>query len=146
MTVQDARTRLSLRQALDRFSGDLVGLADRTMSEDRVRILKRKETQLRLGQLNNLLGVALETESPAVVINWVRYQMGRKETKGGWGNSGLGEQVVSDINGLETSARQVAQQVYGNETPEAIRQAHIYLTRRYVGYLKRWFVARGGQQ
>jgi hypothetical protein len=145
MTVQDIRTRLSLRQAVDRFGEDLVGRADRTMSEEQVKTLKQWKTQLRLGQLNNLLGVALETDSPAVIINWVSYQMGRRETKGGWGDSGLGDQVVDDIKALETSARQVAQSVYGGETPDEVRQAHVRLVRRYAGYLKRWFVARGGQ-
>jgi hypothetical protein len=145
MTVQDIRTRLSLRQAVDQFSEDLVGRADRTMSEKQVETLKQWKTQLRLGQLNNLLGVTLETDSPAVVINWLSYQMGRRETRDGWGVSGLGDQVLDDIKALETSAKQVAQKVYGGDTPDEVRQAHIQLVRRYAGYLKRWFVARGGQ-
>lgn len=145
MNLDYINTRLSLRQTADQFSEALVGRADQTMSEQQVKKLKQWKTQLKLGQLNNLLGVALETDSPAVVTNWLRYQMGRRETKGGWGDSGLGDQVVKDIEELETSARQVAEKVFGNTSPDYLRQAHIALVRRYAGYLKRWFVARGGQ-
>jgi hypothetical protein len=107
--------------------------------------LKEWKTQLRLGQLNNLLGVALETNSPAVVVNWVSYQMGRRETKGGWGDSGLGQKVLDNIDALESDAELVAQAVFGDKTPGHKRRAHIALVRRYAGYLKRWFVAKGGQ-
>jgi len=142
----DAKTRLSLRQAIDQFSEATVRQSDKTLSNAQMEALKQRKTQLRLGQLNNLLGVARETDSPAVVVNWIRYQMGRRETRDGWRNSGLGDKVIKDIRDMETSARQVSQDVFGDDSPNHLRQAHIALIRRYVGYLKRWFVAKGGQQ
>lgn len=142
----DIKTRLTLLQTVEQFSESLVSRAEHTLSDQQMGKLLKGQTQLRLGQLNNLLGVARETNSPAVVVNWVRYQMGRRETQAGWGESGLGKQVESDIKALEASARQIAQPVFGNDSPDSIRQAHIALVRRYAGYLKRWFVAKGGQQ
>lgn len=142
----DIKTRLALLQTVDQFSESLVTRADSTLTSEQMNKLTQGPTQLRLGQLNNLLGVARETESPTVVINWVRYQAGRKETRAGWGESGLGGKVEGDIKALEVMAKQVAQQVFKDETPDHIRQAHIALVRRYAGYLKRWFVAKGGQQ
>jgi len=98
-------------------------------------------------QINNFLGVTLETSSPAVVENWVRYQMGRKETRKAWGNTGLGEQVVADIHKIKQEiAGPVAEQAFGDRSGEHVRQAHIALVQLYAGYLKRWFVARGGQK
>jgi phenylalanyl-tRNA synthetase beta subunit len=145
---------VTLQQAVDRFSESVVELAGGTLSESQMRRLfwldkenDRKIFRLKLGQLNNLLGVALETDSPAVVINWLKYQMGRRETKRGWGDSGLGQQVVDDIETLREDAQQIARDVFGeNHTSLDLRKAHIALVRRYAGYLKRWYVARGGQQ
>ncbi len=141
----DVKTRLTLVQTVDQFSNDLVNCADSTLSTQQMNKLTGGSTQLRLGQLNNLLGVARETDSPAVVINWVRYQIGRKETRAGWGESGLGDKVENDIKALEETAKQIAKRVFKDESPEHIRLAHIALVRRYAGYLKRWFVAKGGQ-
>ena len=97
-------------------------------------------------QINNLLGVALETSSPTVVVNWARYQMGRKETRQAWAETGFGEQVIGQIERIgQQIAGQVAQEAFGDSAPEHLQQAHIALIRLYVGYLKRWFVAKGGQ-
>ncbi|MEM7345127.1 MAG: hypothetical protein AAF485_12855, partial [Chloroflexota bacterium] len=80
--------------------------------------------------------------------NWLLYQMGRRETSGGWNGSGLGQNVINDIDKLQQVAKRIAERIYGGDTTtdDQIRQVHIMLTRRYVGYLKRWFVGRGGQQ
>jgi hypothetical protein len=140
-------TRVALRQCVDQFSEELVERTDKTMSKQQMeKIKKQRGRQLKLSQLNNFLGVALETDSPAVVVNWVRYQMGRNDTRAAWSENGLGPKVVRDIEALQSEAQQVAQKAFGNTAPDYLRRAHIALVRRYVGYLKRWFVARGGQQ
>jgi hypothetical protein len=144
--TDDTQIRLTLLQTVDQFSEHIVARTDKTLSKQQMDKLTQGNTQLKLGQLNNLLGVALETDSPAVVTNWVRYQMGRRETKAGWGDSGLGAQVVNDIEALQDTAKQISKAVFKDDSSEHLRQAHIALVRRYAGYLKRWFVAKGGQQ
>jgi len=94
-----------------------------------------------LSQLNNYLGVTRETESPAVVRNWLLYQMGRKETQKGWGGSGLGQKVLRDMQRIHQLAEETV-----SDSPRLRRHAEIMLLQRYAGYLVRWFVARGGQQ
>jgi hypothetical protein len=146
MTQDSVVTKISLRQRVEDESEALVNYANQTMSPQQVQVLKKRGTQLRLSQLNNLLGVALETSSPAVVVNWLGYQMGRYNTRDGWKRSGLGSKILQDIQRLQQTAEQVAQDVFGEQSEERIRQAHIALLRLYFGYLRRWFVARGGQE
>ncbi|HEY75748.1 MAG TPA: hypothetical protein G4O00_06155 [Thermoflexia bacterium] len=140
------QTRIPLRRAIEEISETLVRMADEALSEGRMKALKGRG--FKSGQLDNLLGVAMETESPYVVKNWVRYQMGRRSDRSlrGWSETGLGEQVVKDLDALEGDARRIARDVFGEETPENIRRVHIALVRRYVGYLRRWFVAKGGKE
>jgi hypothetical protein len=145
MTQDSVVAKISLRQRIEDESEALVNYANQTMSAQQVQVLKKRGTQLRLSQLNNLLGVALETPSPAVVVNWLGYQMGRYNTRDGWKRSGLGSKVLQDIQRLQQTAEQVAQDVFGDQSEKRIRQAHIALLRLYFGYLRRWFVARGGQ-
>jgi hypothetical protein len=146
MTQDSVVTKISLRQRVEDESEALVNYANQTMSPQQVQVLKKRGTQLRLSQLNNLLGVALETSSPAVVVNWLGYQMGRYNTRDGWKRSGLGSKILQDIQRLQQTAEQVARDVFGEQSEERIRQAHIALLRLYFGYLRRWFVARGGQE
>lgn len=102
---------------------------------------------MELSQINNFLGVALETSSPTVVENWVRYQMGRRETQKAWSDTSLGDQIVADIHRIKQDmAGQVAEQAFGDQSDAHVQQAHIALVRLYAGYLKRWFVAKGGQR
>jgi hypothetical protein len=97
--------------------------------------------------LNNLLGVSLETGSPQVVRNWLLYQMGRSDRNvRPWKTSGLGEEVAGNILKLGENARRIASQVYGQPSDEQVEEVHIALVRRYIGYLRRWYVAKGGQE
>ena len=139
-----AQQILQLQQFLDHQSGELVQRAEKALPDERMKQIKG---DLRLGQFNNLLGVALETDSPQVVHNWLLYQMGRSERNvRPWQTSGLGAQVDQDMLSFEKEARRIAGQVYG-ASPEAnqVDKVHIVLVRRYLGYLRRWFVAKGGQ-
>ncbi len=131
--------QLRRQQALENQAEELVGMADKAITPRMNQLRGRRG--LKLAQFNNLLGMALETNSPAVVINWLGYQMGRRvpDTRL-WQESGLGEKVITDIQSLETVARAIA----GEGEKAAVRDVHIQLARQYIGYLKRWFVAKGG--
>ena len=134
---------LRLMSALDKQSEHLVSLADDALSKR----MMEKLTGMRLSQFSNLLGVALETDSPKVIQNWLLYTMGRQERgTRPWSDSGLGIKVVEDIDDLNNTAKNITNQVYKRDPKEdEVQEAHIILTRRYIGYLRRWFVARGGQ-
>ena len=135
---------LLLKQGLDQQADFLVRLAEKALPDERMQQLKGK---LGLAQFNNLIGVALESGSPLVVSNWLRYQMGRKESNVRmWRESGLGDQVVKTIEqGMKDSVEGIAMYAYGEPSPDQLRVVHIALVRRYLGYLKRWYVAKGGQ-
>lgn len=149
---------LKMNRVLEQQSEYLVQKAGETISDEMMKKKLRDERgrlNLRVGQLNNLLGVALETESPRVVQNWLLYQMGRADRNTrAWRDSGLGQQVVDAIQNLQKEgdttdlrylSERVARRVWDNPQPEDVQRVHIQLTRRYIGYLRRWFVARGGQ-
>lgn len=168
----DTTVRITLRQEVAKHTENLVDRTDKALSfpmmakllgcagydeqkqdyfyeRDGRRMYRKQKSPtkvMELAQLNNFLGVTLETDSPAAVENWVRYQMGRKETKQAWQTTGLGQQILADIQTIKSWAEQVALEVFSDKTPEHIQQAHIMLIRLYAGYLKRWFVARGGQE
>jgi hypothetical protein len=82
-------------------------------------------------QFRNLLQVALSTESPEVVKNFLRYQVGRDD-KWGKGNGSLAEAIVSHIQGfLKDRANAIAQTA---KAPEKTNTIHMDLIRRYLGY------------
>jgi len=138
----ESKKALALELALDSQSETLVVKADTGLTDIIVGRLREA-----LSQFNTVLSVALDTPSPRVVINWIQYQMGRKETMSVWENSGLGAQVLADIRDLEENAKQVAGYVYGDPpTADQVREVYIRLIQRYLGYLKRCYVAKGGQK
>jgi hypothetical protein len=133
----------SWRQAIDRRTEFLVEQADETISPERLKTLRR---DLKASQLSNLLAVAQGTDSQAAIVNWIRYQMGRKGTGRAWGNTGLGEDVIRRIGRLGEEAKTIAGEVYENPTPAQQQEIHAALIRQYVGYVRRWFIARGGDE
>jgi hypothetical protein len=158
-TVQEEERsrRVRWRQEIDQYSEELADIADKTLSAARMTDLKRT---MRMAQLANFLGVALEASSVAAVRNWVSYQMGRRETNLAWKQSHFGDAVLQDLKTIGGYAQQIVRDVYPSEasfTDEKARQlherrlkrevqkTHIALVRLYIGYLRRWFVARGGQ-
>lgn len=133
------------QQEIDLYNEELVETADRTLPASRVQTLKRS---MKLAQLNNLLGVALEAQGTAIVSNWVNYQMGRRETERAWQDSGFGAAVQKDLETIRGFAETIVDTVYeaDSQRRRRIQRTHIMLVRLYIGYLKRWFIARGGQQ
>ena len=132
------------QRALDSRTEYLVGLADDTSSEARMKELERS---LKANQLSNMLAVSQATDdSVAAIVNWVRYQMGKRETSRAWKQTGLGDKVLSCIKEMAPEAQGVAEAIYGQPTEEQIRKIHVAMIRQYAGYMRRWFVARGGQE
>ncbi|MGC1527002.1 MAG: hypothetical protein WA783_13215 [Phormidesmis sp.] len=91
---------------------------------------KNGRDKLEASQFKNLVRVADTTESPEVVKNFLRYQVGR-ERKWGRGEKSLAEHIVKDIDGLlKKRAGEIASEAKSTET----RRIHMELIRRYLGY------------
>jgi hypothetical protein len=142
-TNQDSGLDIRWNREIDLYHEQLVELADKTLSKGRVEEIKR---DLKLAQLGNLLGVAQESSSVAPVDNWIQYQMGRRDTSRAWRQSNFGNDVLKDFATISGYAKAIVRNVYG-QSGEArkVQATHITLVRLYIGYLRRWFVARGGQ-
>jgi hypothetical protein len=105
--------------------------------------------KIQKSQLQNVLNVAEESESVAVVTNFIRYQMGRGDTGKDWQHNGFGLHVIRDITDDKGPVRQTLDNVLnrvsarlGEEavTDDLRRHAHVELMRYYLGYLARAFV------
>ena len=90
--------------------------------------------ELRDGQLRNAVAVANETARLEVVKNWVLYQVGRPDGRG-WRQGGFADGLVGHLDGdLDRLAGTVAT---NPGLPDRQRDAHLRLTRLYLGYLSR---------
>ncbi len=95
---------------------------------------EQKYGQLDPSQYQNLVQVALSTESSEVIKNFLRYQVGR-DTKWGRGSGSLAEAIIKDIqDDLEKQAKNIASAA-GDDSKK--KDVHIELIRRYLGYGKR---------
>jgi hypothetical protein len=129
------------RRAIDRARETLVAAAETLLDESGVKPSK----DFGQAQLRNLLAVASETESPAVVLNFIRYQMGRdKKDRKGWAHGGegarLGERFIAALgDGPEAAVGAALARVPGlTESPEAKQLARIELMRHFIGFASRY--------
>lgn len=121
---------------------------------------KKEKGALDPSQYQNLVQVALSTESPEVIKNFLRYQTGR-DKKWGQGKGSLAEAIIKDIgdekdiqtkSGISESEeeneklenRNLKQQakIIAQEAGDISKQkeVHIELIRRYLGYGKRHLI------
>lgn len=148
MTIKtmNANQRVAWQQEIDLYTENLVKLADETLSIKRMQDLQKS---MRTAQLSNLLGVAQEAEGVATVRNWIFYQMGRRETSRAWNQSEFGKRVLDDMITIRGYAETIVDSLDAEDDKMQrarwVQQTDIKLARLYIGYLKRWFVARGGQ-
>lgn len=97
-------------------------------------------SDLEESQFRNLVRVADTTESPEVIKNFLRYQVGR-DKKWGRGSDSLAEIIVLDIGQKGKGgkilewAKEVAEEA---GSPQALDDIWIELIRRYLGYGARY--------
>jgi hypothetical protein len=102
-------------------------------------------------QIRNVLNVAEESRSLAVVANFIRYQLGRRETRDAWQHKQQGEcfglQVIKQIEASDGIVAKQAQaaleraQEWVEDIPqEVIDELRYDLMRYYLGYLNRAFI------
>ncbi len=129
---------LEQQHAIDRLKEVLVPAAEKLLDDAQVKHIPKK--QLGDSQLRNLIAVANETESPAVVFNFIRYQIGRDSRGNNWGSQhagkSLGERLIDD---LESGAvKEALDQVPGIEDKTLRQLASIKLIRQYLGFASRY--------
>lgn len=98
-------------------------------------------------QIRNVLNVAEESRSLAVVANFIRYQLGRSQTGPAWRKNGFGLQVIKQIEASDgivakqtQAALERAQERVKDIPQEAIDELRYDLMRYYLGYLNRAFI------
>lgn len=132
------RRDLLLQEALDKQLDPLVRQANQTAA-------MLKGTNMEKSQLRNLLNVAVTSRSPEVVINFIRYQIGREKDKWGRDDNSFGHTVINDLRGI---VKELASKVVEHVTvrmPDAPQAetlpdiAYVRLMQLYLGYLNRAF-------
>ena len=98
-------------------------------------------------QIRNVLNVAEESHSLAVVANFIRYQLGRSQTGPAWQKNGFGLQVIKQIESPEgivarqaQAALDLARKRVEDIPQEASDELRYDLMRYYLGYLNRAFI------
>lgn len=98
-------------------------------------------------QIRNVLNVAEESRSLAVVTNFIRYQLGRSQTGPAWRKNGFGLRVIEQIEdpkgiiAQQTEAVLKKAQERVEEIPQDVAEELRYdLMRYYLGYLNRAFI------
>ncbi|MBE2199681.1 MAG: hypothetical protein IAE79_13785 [Anaerolinea sp.] len=127
---------LRINQAIDEQLNSILKQMQALLETSRI-----WESKMEVGQVQNLLAVAQETDSVEVVKNFIRYQIGRDTTGSSWrrrvGTGPVfGEQIITELDKLEGIARTlVAQDAVDLE----IDRTWMKMTRLYLGYLRRYF-------
>ena len=102
--------------------------------------------KLEKNQIRNVLNVAEESHSLAVVTNFIRYQIGRSGTGPAWRYGGFGKQVIKQIEAsdgvvtrqTERMLKELHEQ-FGRVPPDIAAEVRYDLMRHYLGYLHRAF-------
>jgi hypothetical protein len=127
--MSDLEVQLKIQKGIRDYEDELVQKIEAAFNQ--------KYGQLDPSQYQNLVQVALSTESSEVIKNFLRYQVGR-DTKWGRGEGSLAEAIVKDIQGdLEKQAQAIANAAGDGSKKKAV---HIELIRRYLGYGKRHLI------
>ncbi|HEX4965542.1 MAG TPA: hypothetical protein VF173_32330 [Thermoanaerobaculia bacterium] len=94
-------------------------------------------------QLRNLVAVATETESPAVVLNFIRYQMGRDDKHRNWSqgpeSQRLGDRFIAALHkegGAVATALAKVPELEGNAIVQQL--ARMELIRYFLGFATRY--------
>jgi hypothetical protein len=139
MDQSTTHLELALQAAVRRCMDDVV----RQANADAMLL---KGARMEKNQIRNVLNVADESRSLAVVTNFIRYQLGRSQTGPAWRHNGFGLRVIEQIEARQgIVARQMervlkqARERVGDISAEKADEVRYDLTRHYLGYLHRAF-------
>ncbi len=149
---------LRQRQQIDLKKELLVVEAESLLEKGQVSQIDRKK--FGHSQLRNVAAVAAETESPAVVANFIRFQMGRDSKEEGWsrragGGGGatqgerLGTLFIHELVGDGGAVTRALQSIEGTNTGSPAEQlVRMELIRHFLGFASRYLrfldLERGG--
>jgi hypothetical protein len=126
------------RRSIDLAKEQLVTAAEELLNEAQV----RPNRDFGHSQLRNLVAVASETESPAVVLSFIRYQMGRDDKGRNWsrrtGGRRLGEHFIFALNDDQGVVSQALKNIPGRESPLINQLARMELIRYFLGFATRY--------
>lgn len=126
--LQQQSVELKIQQEIRRREDELVIWIQEALDN------KKSYGELEEAQFRNLVRVADTTDSPEVVKNFLRYQVGRDQ-KWGRGKNSLAERIVGDIDGnIKKTAEAIAKTTTATDT----KQIWMELIRRYLGYGARY--------
>ena len=130
----ELKIQKGIRQAEDEIVRWIQAALDETDYEKPEKEGKKSRDQLEESQFRNLVRVADTTESPEVVKNFLRYQVGR-DKKWGRGPGSLAERIIVDIDGnLQQKAKAIAKAANSKDT----NKIWMDLIQRYLGYGSRY--------
>jgi len=137
---KEVRRNLAFEGAIGKELDSIVRAAAKTVQL----LAPARASEMRENQIRNVLSVAVETPSVEVITNFIRYQMGRSSQGKTWLYNNFGQAVIADIEGPvgEAAVRvadRVAAEVEGVDRKTLCKDAHLKLTRLYLGYLNRCF-------
>jgi len=84
-------------------------------------------------QLRNVINVASSSRSVQVVLNFIKYQIGRRKE---WQHANFGECLLDRLIRLSSIAQQIASRLGVKGSEEEI---HLRLVELYLGYMNRYF-------
>jgi hypothetical protein len=130
------------RRAIDQAKELLVAKAEKLLDDAKV----TPSRDFGHSQLRNLVAVAMETESPAVVLNFIRYQMGRDNSHKNWsqGPEGtrLGDRFLGELGndkGTVTTALAGVKEAGGLGEDKLLEQlVRMELIRYFLGFATRY--------
>lgn len=93
-----------------------------------------KYGNLEESQFRNLVRVAETTESPEVIKNFLRYQVGR-DKKWGRGEDSFANQIITDV---DHTLKKMAEKIANSTNSEDMKSIWLTLIRRYLGYGSRY--------
>jgi hypothetical protein len=133
------------RREIDLAKEQLVADAEKLLLKVGLKDVDRN--QFGHSQLRNLSAVAAETQSPAVVSNFIRFQIGRDNgrdpEKKGWakkvGTRRLGELFIEALEGQEATIPQLAHRIAGEgASAVTVQLVRIELIRHFLGFAGRY--------
>jgi hypothetical protein len=151
--MMDWHYELALQQTLERaeeaIAAYLMSRLDHLDTDTRVGE-GMEASGLTPAQFSQLSAVAMESDAVPVVVNYLRYQIGRSKPREAWRWNGVGMAVVSVLeNEMQELARQTANRaasrVAGRRdtaTPLQLNRAWIAVVRRFLALLSRRFEQR----
>lgn len=125
---------LKLQKSIDDRLGRIVQIGEKLIDDLDDRHLEKIEGN----QIRNVIAVANSAPHPAVVTNFIRYQMGRSGNPSrAWRETGLGDKVITQI---EDTLKTLAADVFKEAPVSSADIVQVRLTSLMLGFMNRHFV------